>query len=75
MWLRILTDSDFDAFAEPLLRGIKYAKCELIRYDTSCTLKVIHFFHSDERPELNLENDYPNKTGHNLKTNSTISIL
>ena len=23
-------------------------------------------FHSDEQPELSLENDYPNKTGHNL---------
>ena len=33
------------------------------------------FFHSDEQPELNLENDYPDKTGHNLKTNSSISIL
>ena len=33
------------------------------------------FFHSDEQPELNLENDYPNKTGPNLKTNSSISIL
>ena len=32
-----------------------------------CFLKVIHFFHSDEQPELNLENDSPNKTGHNLK--------
>ena len=33
------------------------------------------FFHSDEQPDLNLENDYPNKTGHNLKSNSSISIL
>ena len=33
------------------------------------------FFHSDEQPELNLENDYPNKTGHTLKTNSSISYL
>ena len=34
------------------------------------------FFHSDEQPELNLENDYyPNKTGCNLKTNSSISVL
>ena len=33
------------------------------------------FFHSDEQPELNLENDYPNKTGPNLKTNSSISVL
>ena len=33
------------------------------------------FLHSDEQPELNLENDYPNKTVHNLKTNSSISIL
>ena len=33
------------------------------------------FFRSDEQPELNLENDYPNKTGYNLKTNSSISIL
>ena len=33
------------------------------------------FFHSDEQPELNLENDYTNKTGHNLKTNGSISIL
>ena len=38
-------------------------------------IKVIHFFHSDEQPELNLENVYPNKTGHNLKTSSSISIL
>ena len=36
---------------------------------------VIHFFHLDEQPELNLDNDYTNKTGHNLKTNSSISIL
>ena len=28
--------------------------------------EVIHFFYSDEQPELNLENDYPNKTGHNF---------
>ena len=33
------------------------------------------FSHSDEQPELNLKNDYPNKTGHNFKTNSSISIL
>ena len=33
------------------------------------------FFHSDEQPELNLKNDYPNKTGPNLKANSSISIL
>ena len=32
-------------------------------------------FDAEEQPELNLENDYPNKTGHNLKTNSSISIL
>ena len=32
-------------------------------------------FRSDEQPELSLENDYPNKTGHNSKTNSSISIL
>ena len=32
-------------------------------------------FRPDERPELDLENDYPNKTGHNLKTNRSISIL
>ena len=32
-------------------------------------------FHSGERPELNLENDYSNKTGRNLKTNGSISIL
>ena len=32
-------------------------------------------FHSEERPELNLENDYPNKTGHNSETNNSISIL
>ena len=32
-------------------------------------------FHSDEQPELNLEDDYPNKNGHNLKTNSSISII
>ena len=31
--------------------------------------------HSDEQPELNLENDYLNKTRQNLKTNSSISIL
>ena len=30
---------------------------------------------SNEQPELSLENDYPNKTGHNLKTNGSISIL
>ena len=36
---------------------------------------VDSLFHSDEQPELNLENDYPNKTGHNLKTKSSISIL
>ena len=33
------------------------------------------FFHSDEKPELNLENDYLNKTGQNLKANSSISVL
>ena len=33
------------------------------------------FFHDDEQPELNLENDYPNKTRYNLKTNSSISVL
>ena len=38
-------------------------------------IKGDSFFHSDERPELNLENDYPNKTKHNLKTNSSILIL
>ena len=32
-------------------------------------------FHADEQPELNLKNDYPNKTGHNLNTNSSILIL
>ena len=36
---------------------------------------MIHFFHSGEQPELKLENDYPNKTGHNLKSNSTTSVL
>ena len=30
------------------------------------------FFHSDEQPELKLENDYPNNTGYNLKTNSSV---
>ena len=30
------------------------------------------FFHNDEQPEVNLEN---NKTEYNLKTNSSISIL
>ena len=29
-------------------------------------LKDDSFFHSDEQPEVNLGNDYPNKTGHNL---------
>ena len=33
------------------------------------------FFYSDDQPELNLENDYLNKAGSNLKTNSSISIL
>ena len=33
------------------------------------------FFYSDEQAELNLENNYPNKTGCNLKANSSISIL
>ena len=33
------------------------------------------FFHSDEQPELNLKNDYPNKTEHNLKIDTSISIL
>ena len=37
--------------------------------------KVIHFFTHMSMPEFNLENDYPNKTGHNLKTNSSISVL
>ena len=32
-------------------------------------------FHPDEQRELDLENDYPNKTGHNLKTNCLISVL
>ena len=32
-------------------------------------------FRSDEQPELNLENDYPKKTGHNLKTNNSILIM
>ena len=30
-------------------------------------LKVIHFSRPDEQPELDLENDYPNKAGRNLK--------
>ena len=37
-------------------------------------LKVIHFS-TDEQPELNLENGYPNKTGYNLNPNSSISVL
>ena len=42
---------------------------------TSNVLKEIHFSTRMSQPELNLENDYPNKTGHNLETNSLISIL
>ena len=40
------------------------------------SLKVIHFstIISNQSSE-NLENDYLNKTGYNLKTNSSISIL
>ena len=33
------------------------------------------FFHSDEQPDVNLENYYLNKTGHNLKTNNSVSVL
>ena len=36
---------------------------------------IFETIHSDEQPEINLLNDYPNKTGHNFKTNSSISIL
>ena len=32
------------------------------------------FVHSDKQLELNLKNEYPNKTEHNLKTNRSISI-
>ena len=32
-------------------------------------------FRPDEQPELDLENDYLNKIGYNLKTNCSISIL
>ena len=31
--------------------------------------------HPDVQPELDMENGCPNKTGHNLKTNFSISIL
>ena len=53
----------------------KYLKRYKDYHFKASTIKVIHFFHSDEQPQLNLENDYPNKTGYNLKTNSSISIL
>ena len=45
---------------------------ELMHYDA---VAFDSFFHSDEQPELKLENDYLNKTGHNLKTNSSILLL
>ena len=53
----------------PALNVFRWDKVLLIN------VKVLHFSHNDEQPELNLENDYPNKTGYNLKTNSSISIL
>ena len=43
----------------------------VIRY----SLKGNPFFHSDEQLELDLENDYPDKTEHNLKSNTSISVL
>ena len=45
--------------AEKVITTLKY----LIGYPLSDS-----FFHSDEQPEVNLENDYQNKTGHNLET-------
>ena len=55
------------------------SQTECVTKDSSCgqinMLLGNSFFHSDEQPELNLENDYPNKTGFNLKKISSISIL
>ena len=49
----------------------------LIHVTGACTRTSLRWwiFHSDEQPELNLENDYLNKTEQNLKTNSSNSIL
>ena len=41
----------------------------------NCLPEGDSLFHSDEQPDLNLENDHTNKTGHNLKANSSISVL
>ena len=41
-------------------------KRALIVLRVELPFKVIHFSTHD-KPELSLENDYPNKTGHNLK--------
>ena len=49
--------------------------CNNFEILTCSPLKGESLFHFVDQPELNLENDYPNKTGHNIKTNSSISIL
>ena len=50
-------------------------QCPLRPCSMSTSFLGDSFFHSDEQPELSLENDYPIKTGYSLKTNSSISIL
>ena len=62
------------------LKAIRYESTSLNRIVADKSYRVIvaqgdSFFHNDEQPELNLENEYPNKTGYNLKTNGSISIL
>ena len=41
----------------------------------SCHTKGNSLFRPDERRELDLESDYLNKTGHNLKATCSTSIL
>ena len=48
--------------------------------NASTKMTLLRFFvtislHKINEDNLNLENVYPNKTGHNVKTNSSISIL
>ena len=49
--------------------------CKNVKILTRSPLKGESLFHFDDQPELNLETDYPNKTGHSLKPNSSISVL